>query len=184
MLRAFFNLWTTRSWVWMLGGMLLAGVVHIVSVLSMPQAIEDTGWKRIMELAEDRKLKVLPNVTANAQLIPFLSTDLRYAICRFDVGEGPVVIRARLRQPSWHVALFDAKGANFYTVSGADIRREALDLVINRPGANVTPPKGLRPDAVLLEAPAEPAFAVIFAPVLGTAYRVETQAALKQSRCA
>ena len=177
------SLWTGRSWVWVLGGLLLAGVVHIVAVLSLPQSIEATGWQRVMEIADDRAMKTLPETAIDAQLLPFASTNMRYAVCRYDVSDGAVVIRARLRHPSWHLALFNTAGANFYTVSGSDIRREELDLVLSRPGANVTPPKGLRSDVILLEAPAAPGFAVIFAPLLGTAYRTETVVALKQASC-
>ncbi len=64
-------------------------------------------------------MQILPPVSPEAQPLPFMGTDARYAVCRFDTEEGAVALNATLPGPGWILALYSPEGDNFVLVGGA-----------------------------------------------------------------
>jgi len=63
------------------------------------------------------------------------SPDLLYAVCRFDLSQAPLRIRADPKLPGyWSVALYGANSDNFFVVNDRQLAGRPLDLVVTSAG--------------------------------------------------
>ena len=111
------------KWVWLAAAVLAGVFLHIATVLAVTQVTPHRGIQILAGIGQINSMTVLPPVTAAYQPLPFLSPDTRYAVCRFDLHKGPVVIHATLGDDNWTVALYAPSGANVYAVAGADLEQ-------------------------------------------------------------
>lgn len=60
------------------------------------------------------------------------SPDLLYAVCAYDLAEGPLRIKLEGRYPRyWSIALYNAKSDNFLTISSDTIGERGVDITID-----------------------------------------------------
>jgi uncharacterized membrane protein len=133
------------------------------------------------------ELVVLPAQAPGAQALPFLSPDVLYAFCRFDLTRGPVEISARLPEAGWSLALYTRTGDNFYATPGQKtapvVSRFMLAPASDRL-LNLAP--GVRKNDVDLSqvtSPDQEGLLVIRAPLKGVAFEDAVKAELKQAKC-
>jgi uncharacterized membrane protein len=81
-----------RTLLWLIGGVLLGGVIHIVVILSLPSLAEETVWTRVEALDAQNRVLVLPPVEAGEPNPLQLDPDLAYGLCRIDLTQGPTFL--------------------------------------------------------------------------------------------
>ena len=123
-----------RQWRTLLAALLLAGVVHIATVLALPSFYRSDAYARLARSLPANSFVTLPVAQPKAQVLPFQTPDTRYAVCRFDATAGPVAVRATLPEAGWSLSLYTANGEGFYTFPAADQRPVTLSLVVVPPG--------------------------------------------------
>jgi uncharacterized membrane protein len=165
-----------------------SAILHILATLATPLLTPTSGYGRLAgELPENAMQIVLP-VTPDAQPLPFMSPDARYAICRFDTTNGAVSLSAVLPEPGWALSLFSPSGDNFFnSVAGPGRRPEVSILLVPgedawRTGGQSSPTTAITRDATLTIS-ANEGIAVVRAPEKGEAYRARAMADLKRARC-
>lgn len=168
-----------------------AAILHILATLATPHLIPTSGYGRLAGDLPENAMRILPPVTADAQPLPFLSPDARYAVCRFDTRDGPVSLSAVLPEPGWTLALFSPDGDNFFTSVASPDRRPEVSILIVAAGddswrigrlGRVTPGTAITREATLT-IPANEGIALIRAPDRGEAYRQRSLAELKRADC-
>lgn len=165
-----------------------AAILHILATLATPYLIPSSGYKRLAAGLPANAMQILPPVTPDAQPLPFLSPDARYAICRFDTKNGAVSLSALLPEPGWVLALFSPAGDNFFTSVASPERRPEVSILlvpgddIWRGSAAPTPGAAVTQEDTLT-IPANKGIAVIRAPDRGEAYRPRAMAELKRASC-
>ena len=165
-----------------------AAILHIVATLAAPRLAGSTPFSKLAPVVPLHKLLVMPAIAPSTQPLPFMAPDVRYAMCRYDTGKGPVTVSARLPGRGWALALYTPAGDNFYTASGQD--GQSTDIVLQlTPVADrflgLTPEaRGKASEAVTsLDIATDKGLIVIRAPDRGLAYRAETDAILKRANC-
>src|SRR3990172_448006 len=113
-------------------GVVLAGLIHIVAVLTLPFLAPKNAWARLVPLGPANTMIQLPPARPGEQGLPMMAPDVRYAFCRYDLSGGPVRLRAPVPDDLWLIAFYTPEGDNFYTVAGADMKRAQIDLIIAR----------------------------------------------------
>lgn len=94
-------------------GLVGAGIVHILVLFLVPEVSDHGPWE---ELAASAPLQVFARVDEDRVAVggaPFFHA----AACRFDLGAGPVRVRAEGRVPFWSMAVFDRFGQNVFGVN-------------------------------------------------------------------
>ncbi len=176
------------SWFTLAIGIVLAGIIHIAAVLALPQLAPKNAWGRLSDIAPLNTLVVLPAATPNAQPMPMLAPDLRVAVCRFDLSEGPIKLSTQILDPNWILTFNTALGDNFYTVQGADIRSSRLDVIIALEDHALLEATADRPDqetdVEIVRSPGAMGFATVSASLPGPAFAARAEAALKRATCA
>ena len=174
-------------WTFLLGCLSAAGVAHIVTIFALPVFGSTSAFERLKPQLQVNTMAVLPPAAPGGSHIPFLSPDMRYAMCRYDISSGPVAVSAILPEAGWSLAIHAPDGENFYLVPGQDQRRTDIVFTITRTSERsliATP--GVRRsdvDATQVTSPRPEGLVVLRAPVRGTAYRAETEAILKAATC-
>lgn len=174
-------------WIAVPAAILLAGIIHVAAVLGMPRLAPSNAWERLSALSETNEILVLPAATPKHQSLPLMAPDVRYAVCRFDITEGPVRLSTPILEDFWIIAFYTADGQNFYTISGAELKRERIEFVISTQqeaifevGASILDDID---DLVVVASPERMGIAVIRAPLAGPGHAARTDEAMRKIGC-
>lgn len=119
-----------RTLLWLAGGVLLGGVIHLVVILTLPQLAEETAWTRIAALEAQNHVLVLPPVAAGAPNPLHLDPDLSHGVCQIDLSEGPAYLSGILPDAFWSVAIYDRSGIVTYSTTNRDGIGQNVELGI------------------------------------------------------
>lgn len=120
----------TRWLLWLAGGLVLGAIIHIVVILTLPLLATETLWTRIRALDTMNRMVVLPEAQAGEPNLLRLDPQLAYAVCRIDLQNGPGLVRGRLPQAFWSVAVYTSGGTVIYSTTNRDGIGQTLDLGI------------------------------------------------------
>lgn len=167
-------------------GLVLAGIVHICATFAMPSLSTSSAFRRFAATLPANRLELLPPVTPSSQPLPFLAPDARYAVCRFDTSIGSVVSTVTLPDSGWVLSLHTMQGENFYHVVGQAGKRITLSLLLVPPSdqsIGEAADTSASPAGAPVPVAARQGLLVVRAPERGFAFRQETEAELRKSRC-
>lgn len=119
-----------RLALWVLGGLMLGGIIHIATVLGLPHYADKDAYTRIGTLAVDGRFTTLARVTPDVKPLPLLDPAMAHAVCRFSLANGPVRIRAEMPDVYWSIALFNRAGISSYSLSDRGVEQKAIDVLI------------------------------------------------------
>lgn len=109
-----------RTLLWLLGGLLLGGIIHIVTILALPLLAEETTWSRIEALDAHNRMVVLSPPAPGEPNPLHLDPELGYAVCQIDLSEGPAYLSGVLPDAFWSVALYNSAGMVTYSTTNRD----------------------------------------------------------------
>ncbi|MEM8628190.1 MAG: hypothetical protein AAGF32_09665 [Pseudomonadota bacterium] len=171
---------------WVCAGLLLGGIIHIVTIFALPVVATSSAWERLKQLTTPNQLYVYLGLNQGPAPIPLMAPDIRYAICRFDVSDGPVRVTTQFLDGTWSIALYSTQSANFYTITGLDLKRKDLTMILNRAtdGSITTPvAEGAKTSTVTVAVPETQGLLMLRAPVRSQAYELQTNDVLQSSSC-
>jgi uncharacterized membrane protein len=123
-----------RAGLYLLGGVLLGLLIHVVVILILPELAPNGVAKRLAQLGQVEKTVLLGDVTAGAPNPLRLDPELTYAICRLDLRAGPGELSGTLPLGFWSVAIYDPAGTVIYSTTSRDGGGAALDIGLFDPG--------------------------------------------------
>ena len=119
-----------RLLLWLAGGVVLGGVIHIVVILTLPALAEQSVWTRVAAIEADNRMVILPPVAAGEPNPLGLDPELAYGLCRVDLAQGPAYVSGLLPDAFWSVALFNRAGIVTYSTTNRDGIGQTLELGI------------------------------------------------------
>jgi len=119
-----------RILLWLLGGLFLGGIIHIVVILGLPLLAEENTWSRISALEAKNRMLILPPVEAGKPNPLQLDPELVYGLCRVDLAEGPAYLSGRLPDAFWSLAIFNEAGIVTYSTTNRDGIGQTVELGI------------------------------------------------------
>lgn len=119
-----------RTALWIMGGLVLGGIIHIVVILTLPSLATDGLWSRIATLGASNTPVVLAAPTAAEPNPLSLDPELAYAVCQLDLRKGPGFVRGTLPLTFWSVAVYGPNGIVLYSTTNRDGIGSNLDLGI------------------------------------------------------
>jgi len=131
----------SRNWRWIAGTLLIAIVVHVVSLLLLPRLIMMRTMAAMTRMAADNTIFYPPRPTAKARSIVRPSPDLLYSICVYDLGRAGGALRISthdMPNTYWSVSVFDADTNNFYALNDRQAKTSAADFLLAAKGASIT----------------------------------------------
>lgn len=119
-----------RTLLWLLGGLMLGGVIHIITILALPRLAEETTWTRVSALDARNRLVVLPRVEAGQPNLLQLDPDLSYGLCQLDLTDGPAYLSGVLPDAFWSVAVYNEAGVVTYSTTNRDGIGQTVEMGI------------------------------------------------------
>ena len=123
-----------RTLLWLFGGVVLGGIIHIAVILSLPSLSATAAWDRVAVVGAGPGPTVLPAAKAGEANPLRLDPELAYAVCKIDLRNGPASVSGTLPQAYWSVAVYSRAGTVVYSTTNRDGIGTALDLGIFNPG--------------------------------------------------
>jgi uncharacterized membrane protein len=176
-----------RTLLFAIGGLLLAGIIHIAVIFAVPLFATHDAWAEMRRFGRDGQFHIIPIAEAGNEPLPDLDPHFLHAVCRFSLDKGPVRVRASLPDDFWSVAVFDRRGRNIYNLNDRSASAPRLDVVVVTPvqmaQLRQDPPESLE-TAIVVEEPIERGFVVLRAFVADDSLVDTAIAALSTADCA
>ena len=137
-----------RWLLWLLGGLLLGGIVHLATVLLLPLAAT----------APANSIVPLPSPTPDDAVLPFMDPAFATAVCRYDLAAGPLKLRVPVSQAYTSVSFYARTGVAYYAINDRAAGRSTIELDLMTSAQRAELPDGLGDDGlpVLLAGDIEP----------------------------
>lgn len=176
-----------RRWPIYVAALAAAGIVHICTVFALPQFYRSDAVLRLQRTLPLHAFVILPPAKPRAQVIPYQQPDTRYAICRFDVRDGPVAVKAVLPEPGWMLTAYAPGGESFYSMPASEQRRISVNILVLPGGERFLGPmydaRSLDIETSQVTSPSRTGIVVIQAPMKGRTYAAEVEQALAEASC-
>ena len=122
-----------RSLLFVIGGLILGLVIHLVVILILPSISENGAYTRIAAIEALNKTTLLPVPAAGEPNPLHLDPDMSYGLCKLDLSAGPGELTGTLPLAFWSVAVYDSLGTVLYSTTNRDGIGQTLDLGIFDP---------------------------------------------------
>jgi len=170
----------------LLATLMLAAIVHILVVFSIPDSVTHTAFSDAAAFGPDRQFNVLPQVLPGQEPLPDLDPAMEHAVCRFQLADGPIQFTATIPAPFWSIGLFDAGGQTIYSLNNRTAGSDTLSLLILSPDQlsilRQNPPENLE-DLIVIETQAAEGLALLRAFVPHPVQDREIRSALAAAAC-
>lgn len=142
--------------IWIVGGILLGGIVHLASVLAMPGAASDDAYARLAKLAPLNTMVPLPAPTPKASIMPFMDPAFAEAVCRYDLSDGSIKLNAPVGKAYTSVTFYTRESVAYYAINDRAAGRRAIELDLMTPQQHAALPKELdvtEADRLIIDSP-------------------------------
>lgn len=175
------------SWtIGLLATLCVAGIVHILVVLTIPRNVSHSAYVKIADFGPDRSFALLPEVIPGDEPLPSLDPAMKHASCRFQLDDGPIQFTATIPAPFWSIGLFNDAGEAVYSLNNRTAGAETLSMLVLTPEQlsilRENPPENLE-DLIVIETEDQNGFVLLraFVPHPSEADRIST--ALQAATC-
>jgi len=117
-----------RLTLWILGALLLGGIVHLSTVLAMPTAATQDAYSRLSQLTPVNAVVPLTAPSAKDSTMPFMDPAFAVAVCRYDLSTGALKLRAPLSQAYTSVTFYTRNSVAYYAINDRAAGRRAIEL--------------------------------------------------------
>src|SRR3979409_1446887 len=103
-----------RWFLWLLGGLLLGGLVHRASLFVLPRAARQDAYTRLSASAPANSMVPMPAATPDEAVLPFMDPAFASSVCRYDLATGPLKLRVPVSQAYTAVSFYARNGVAYY----------------------------------------------------------------------
>jgi uncharacterized membrane protein len=111
-------------------GLVLGGIVHLGAVLAIPALTRPNADERLAALAPRHVMTLLPNPEAGPTGLPHRDPAAVVAVCRYDLADAPLRVRATPGDTFMSFAFYTPTGGVFYAMTDRSALRGVIDLLV------------------------------------------------------
>jgi uncharacterized membrane protein len=142
-------------------GLVLAGLVHIATLLALPTLAPKNIYARLAQLGPDDAFHIVPVTAEGKPLLPFLDPAFLHAICRYDLSDGPLQLHVPVSTTYASLSLYDADGLPFFAINERSATEGALELIVQEEPADEDDDQDESDQTTTVAAPQSRGFAVL-----------------------
>jgi uncharacterized membrane protein len=117
-----------RLFLWLLGGLLLGGIVHLATVLLLPKLATQDAYARVATIAPVNTVTPLPPPSPDDAVLPFMDPAFAVAVCRFDLSRGPLKFSVPISPAYTSVSFYTRSDVPFYAINDRAAGRRVIEL--------------------------------------------------------
>jgi uncharacterized membrane protein len=145
-----------RAILWILGAILLGGIVHLSTVLAMPQTAKQDAFSRLLPITPVNAMLPLAAPTAENAVMPFMDPAFATAVCRYDLSGGSLKLSAPVSQAYTSVTFYTRKSVAYYAINDRAAGRRTIELDLMTPDQHAQLPEEedvTAADRLIIESP-------------------------------
>ena len=167
--------------------LVLAGLVHIVVIVTVPYFAERDAWAKLSDRGPAWTFHEAARPGASQAWLGENDPNFASIACRFDLNEAALEVTSSETLPFWSVSIYDERSRNIYSFNDATAVGGRLFLIVVDPvqmaRLRQNPPREAE-EAVLVEAPISKGFVVVRALAPEATWQSEVNAFTSDARCA
>src|SRR4029077_17155634 len=144
-------------WIlWILGGLLLGGIVHLATVLLMPRAASQDAYARLLPITPVNAVVPLSAPTPENAIMPFMDPAFAVAVCRYDLSTGTIKLNVPVSQAYTSVTFYTRNGIAYYAINDRAAGRRNIELDLMTPAQHAQVPEEedvTAADRLIIESP-------------------------------
>lgn len=154
----------TRVILWSAAGIVLGLIIHLAVILSLPRFATNNVWTNIAALDALGRVVTLDQPDVGEPNPLGIDPELTYALCQFDLSQGPGVFSGGLPSDFWSVGIFDRDGVAIYSTTNRSGVGQSLELgIFNAAQTRLLSEQQfeIQEGLLIVEAPQDDVFAVV-----------------------
>ena len=176
-----------RWLLWIAGGLVLGGIVHLTTILVLPRTATRDAYARLAPLAPVNGFALLPAPTPEASSVPFMDPAFATAVCRYDLAKGPVKLIVPVSQAYTSVTFYTRYDVAYYAINDRAAGRRTIELyLMTTPQRDAMPEEAdvTAADRLIIESPTVTGLIVLRALSPEPGLMPMAQASVNGARCA
>ena len=111
--------------------LIVAALTHFIVLLTLPTVAEHDAYARVETHAAPFKTVAVPAASSIEHAFPYLDPAVAAAICRYELGNGPVRVRAPLGRAGFASLSFHSRrGTVFYALTDRAASKGRMEALI------------------------------------------------------
>jgi uncharacterized membrane protein len=167
-----------------IAGVLLGGVVHLVSVLALPRIASQDAYSRLTPMTKLNAVTPLPD--PNNAPMPFMDPAFALAICRYDLSGGPIKLTVPVSQAYTSVSFYTHNEVAYYAINDRSAGRKVIELDLMTEAQHNELPEDeevTAADRLIIDSPTATGLIVLKAMAPEPGLMPQAQASLAASSC-
>lgn len=117
-----------RWLMWLLGGLVLGGIVHLSTVLLLPRTATRDAYSRLAPVTPVNAVVPLPAPAPDNAPLPFMDPAFATAVCRYDLSAAPLKLTAPVSQAYTSMSFHTRNGVAYYAINDRAAGRRVIEL--------------------------------------------------------
>ena len=175
-----------RFLLWLLGGVLLGGVVHLATVLLLPTMATKDAYSRLAPLTPVNKVVPVPAPSPDKATMPFMDPAFAMAVCRYDLTDAPLKFSVPISQAYTSVSFYTRSDIAYYAINDRAAGRRVIELDLMTPDQHNDLPDNeeiTAADRLIVESPTNTGLIVIKALAAEPGLLASAQNTLTSAKC-
>src|SRR6266404_6048582 len=169
-----------------IAGVLLGGVVHLVSVLALPRIATQDAYSRLTPTTKLNAVTPLPLTDPNNEPMPFMDPAFAAAICRYDLSGGAIKLTVPVSQAYTSVSFYTRNEVAYYAINDRSAGRKVIELDLMTEAQHAELPEDedvTAADRLIIDSPTATGLIVLKALAPEPGLMPQAQATLAASSC-
>jgi len=175
-----------RMLLWLLGALLLGGIVHLATVLLLPSLASQDAYARVAAIAPVNSVIPVPPPTPEKAVMPFMDPAFAVSVCRYDLSTGPLKFSVPISPAYTSVSFYTRSDVPYYAINDRAAGRRVIELDLMTAAQRAEMPEDLdvtRADRLIVTSPTRTGLIVIRALVPEPGWVAAARAALASAQC-
>jgi uncharacterized membrane protein len=169
-----------------IAGVLLGGVVHLVSVLALPRIATQDAYSRLTPVTKLNTVTPLPLADPNSAPMPLMDPAFAMAICRYDLTGGSIKLTVPVSQAYTSVSFYTRNEVAYYAINDRSAGRKVIELDLMTDAQHEALPEDedvTAADRLIIDSPTTTGLIVLKALAAEPGLMPQAQATLAASSC-
>jgi uncharacterized membrane protein len=169
-----------------IAGLLLGGIVHLVSVLVLPRIATEDAYSRLTPITKLNAVTQLAAADPTNALMPYMDPAFAVAICRYDLSGGAIKLKVPVSQAYTSVSFYTRNELAYYAINDRSAGKKVIELDLMTEAQHNDLPEDedvTAADRLIIDSPTATGLIVMKALAAEPGLMPQAQASLAASSC-
>jgi len=175
-----------RFLVAVVSGIVMGGIVHLVTVLSLPRIASLDAYSRLAPSTPVNAVTALPVASPSNTRIPLMDPAFAVAVCRYDLSSGPIKLAVPVSQAYTSVSFYTRSDVAYYAINDRSAGRKVIELDLMTEAQHAEVPEDeevTAADRLIIDSPSVRGLIVLKALAAEPGLMPQAQASLAAATC-